>query len=778
MIRIILDSFRICNENADIVANVKAEKAAFDFIDNCLKQNISLDQEKTFLVKGVSCQRFNAYKNVVKGIQFEEITPRGQIKKLVHHELPDWLTDKTICRWGLLERDSPKYVSESDLPATICSWFIPGISKVSTLSGWLDQVAQSTSFPNGAHSDIVYDWLVDKFKSVAASAISSPEALTYLAGKLANASSPACFANEWIKRSAMLPLLKMSSPLRIPNLSFGSPADLAYAKHIPLLFPNPMGRAISEQMKQAITGARINGKSFTEVVLSLNAVWDGVAEELDQWLKINPRAMTCEACKHLKGLVGFSTNNTAKMLVENYSPPEEVPSWSGVDDNFDNWVNKYIRFVRTSFLRRDLAEDYLDPAATFAKWFKQNFTVSYHPEKGYRVIAEIVQTKLKEGRLVILLMIDALAIHICHDAVKYISDKLETQPTAHKYLFAPIPTITEVCKNAVLTGFAPVDCQNDLRSDLMRAYGLSNDEIVLASNWNDAERLQLKNNTKLLIYKDNRIDDRLKMAGNYRNLLEENVNVFSSFSLLLKRWVDDYFHRNQCFPFIVLTSDHGFTYGPPPGSKTSFNVELDGTHRCVQVSDGFLSNHVSEDDYTYIDKNVFKLRNNFVVAKGRKFGLCSDTLSGWALSHGGLLPEEVIIPETEWYGDGATIAWPLISFSENVVYDRGSWLVKISLSNVHTMPILGGDLTIRATSGRESRKARFTTIYPGQAITIEEKVPEDNVEEKVETSFDFTIQLLDKSGKTLAEKHEQLLVNRTLILSERTSQQDDFESMF
>lgn len=776
-IRIILDPFWICNEEGVIISDVQTERAAYCFIDNCLKQKQICKENKTFLVKGVSCTRFNAYKNITKGIDFEEITPRGQIKKLINNNLPEWLTDKTICQWGLLKMDPPKQILE-DWPSIICSWFIPGITKVSTLKGWLEKVAQATSFPSGSQSGSIHEWLVNKFKSVASSTIDSPETLRYLADKLANAASPSRFAQEWSTRTAMLPLLKVASPLRIPNSSFDSPIDLVHAKYLPLLFPCPCEKTISEKMKQAINRARNNGKDFTEVVLALNAIWDGVAEELDQWLKINPRAMTLEASKHLKGLAGFATNNSAKMLVDYYSPPDAVPSWNGINENFDDWVNKYIYFIRKSFLRRDLAEASVDPAENFAKWLKHNYTASFHPEKGYGVIAESVQRRLSEGRLVILLMVDALAIHLFHDAVQYISDKLESQPTVHKYLFTPTPTITEVCKNAVLTGFSPIRCQSGLRSDLMKVYKLSDEEIMIASNWNDAERLQIKSNTKLLLYRDNRIDDRLRMVGNYRNLLEECVNIFSSFSLLLKRWVDDYHYKNQSFPFILLTADHGFTYGPPPGSKTSFNMTLDGTHRCVQVPDEFSRNSVHEEEYTYIDKDLFKLRNNYIVARGRRFGICSDTLSGWALSHGGLLPEEVIIPEAEWFGDESNIAWPKITFVETAVYDRGCWLLKISISNSHNMPIYGGNMVIRAASVHENRKIQFPNIAPGQAIMIEEKVPEGNVDEKVKPCFDITIQLHDKHGKKIAEKNDQYLVPRGQQLLERTSQQDEFERMF
>ena len=48
---------------------------------------------------------------------------------------------------------------------------------------------------------------------------------------------------------------------------------------------------------------------------------------------------------------------------------------------------------------------------------------------------------------------------------------------------------------------------------------------------------------------------------------------------------------------------------------------------------------------THLDKARLSLPKSYLAAVGRHFG--RDTVSGWVMSHGGLLPEEVVIPAVD-----------------------------------------------------------------------------------------------------------------------------------
>ena len=59
-------------------------------------------------------------------------------------------------------------------------------------------------------------------------------------------------------------------------------------------------------MRRAVRAARMQHPTrFEDAVLRLNALWDGLAEELQGWLDIQPRGMTLRAAAHLQQLTGI-----------------------------------------------------------------------------------------------------------------------------------------------------------------------------------------------------------------------------------------------------------------------------------------------------------------------------------------------------------------------------------------------------------------------------------------------------------------------------------------
>lgn len=102
---------------------------------------------------------------------------------------------------------------------------------------------------------------------------------------------------------------------------------------------------------------------------------------------------------------------------------------------------------------------------------------------------------------------------------------------------------------------------------------------------------------------------------------------------------------------MLLTADHGFTYGPGMGSETRGQQRLDGRHRCAEVTGKPAAQDLEDESLVYLDKARLSLPKSYLTAVGRHFG--RDTVSGGVMSHGGLLPEEVIKcrgPNNWWNG--------------------------------------------------------------------------------------------------------------------------------
>lgn len=86
-------------------------------------------------------------------------------------------------------------------------------------------------------------------------------------------------------------------------------------------------------------------------------------------------------------------------------------------------------------------------------------------------------------------------------------DRLCAQPTWTSNLFAPIPTITSICKEAILTGTTPDRTGGNLRQELLHSYKLDSTELQLSSSWEDAERTTLQLATRLSVHRENRLDE-------------------------------------------------------------------------------------------------------------------------------------------------------------------------------------------------------------------------------------------------------------------------------
>ena len=780
-VTLIFDHYRISPSDGVRIRDVRDECEAFREIEDLLRRDSRYEtvHPKTFVIEGMCWEHFRTYWTV-KGIRIAEVTPRRMLCERFLAEPPIWLTDQLICTLQLLHREGPSRLINDDWPTTIATWLLPGIGEIASLREWLRVVASAADWPAELNCTPAGDWVVQEFSKWASTTIHSNETVAELRDALRTASSPISFAKEWTTRTALLPLTRpaIDKPLAAVGLPADSPRRLTLAGFLPLVFPLPGShhQEVSHVFRRALQFARIDRSTqFESVILCLNALWDGVLEEVATWLDFSPRGMTSQVSAHLARLPGFKNNETAQRLILNYSPPKPVTLWNGLDDDFDAWATAYGSYLRSVFFRRDSLQGEGDPATRFSRWLKDNTGVFFnHPARSYRYVAQAVQTALADRRTVIVILVDALAIHVTPQAVSYLSDKLQAHPTDTTYVFAPLPTVSEVCKEAILTGRFPSECNGNLFHGLSNAYQLSDEQIQTASNWHDAERLQVNTQTKLLVYRDNRLDDRLKAASSYSVLTEELPNIFSRMSRLILRWVDDLRLLNDTRPLVLLTADHGFTFGPPPGSETGSHRKLDGSHRCIEVTDRPTDVESQDESLTFIDKDVFHLKTSYLAARGRYFG--KGTVSGWALSHGGLLPEEVIVPVVQWFGEEAATVWPNVSCPDGATRDRNNWIIRVVLENRHLLPIPGGNIRASVVGDRSSVSASFPRLESGSKSELLLTIPSSQTADSQTISLDFGLSL--RTPVRVFERAWRVDLSRTVQFVERTDEQANFEQMF
>jgi hypothetical protein len=176
------------------------------------------------------------------------------------------------------------------------------------------------------------------------------------------------------------------------------------------------------------------------------------------------------------------------------------------------------------------------------------------------------------------------------------------------------------------------------------------------------------------------------------------------------------------------------------------------------------------------DKARLSLPKSYLAAVVRHFG--RDTVSGWVMSHGGLLPEEVIIPAVEWFGDRTAMAWPVLTVPDGAIFESGCWRFAIRLQNAQALRIYGGDIQVKIIGDDAIAASPLPRIEPGQHCSLDISISGANIPEGASLPIEVTIRQRSPRTGTESERIERYQIPRSKQLVERTVEQADFEDMF
>ncbi|MBE3119015.1 MAG: hypothetical protein IMZ50_09705 [Candidatus Atribacteria bacterium] len=463
-------------------------------------------------------------------------------------------------------------------------------------------------------------------------------------------------------------------------------------------------------------------------------------------------------------------------LLHRFRPREKPAEWDSLE-GIEAWITEYSSFIQSAFCRRVLPETWAaDPAAGFSRWITQNITVSFnHPDYGFSHVARQVRQYLKQGRSVILVLIDALAYHLYDVLLSKMSAQLLEPPSSIRPIFVPIPTLTEVSKASILTGLRPDQCGGRLEALLAQAYQLEPQQVLLVDSWKDPSRAVLDVNHRLLVYRENGLDDRLGEMGSYAELLEEFGRLSQKVAERVCGWVKEFKYLTQTSPIVAVTGDHGFTYGPPPDPQGQTAASLGGQLRCVVAESGMVAAH-PKGSVAYLAKEDFYLNKSYVAATSRKFG--HGTISGWAMQHGGLLPEEVIVPVVMWFTGEGYVAHPAITIVDGALRRAGAWEIALVVQSESSSPMSNVRISVSMSDGDTEWSKTIAMLAPRQRYSATVTVKGPDLPESQSLSIRVATRVMEKPGHLSEPRVLSFLVRRKSQLLERTSGQDDFESMF
>jgi hypothetical protein len=707
------------------------------------------------------------------GIKVEEFSPRLLLAERFRTQPADWLTDDLIIETGFLGCGFDKLVN-GKWEETLVEWLLPGGREAETLADWMRQAYESPRLENARLPDLVKELLWQQF-AARAEGLPQWHELQAIHSLWGDYTTPSGFVKDALLAPALKPF--QSTDPESPFCGYARPQNGGRLCDLPLVFPLPQRahEQVSEQFVDAIRKARLGNRDLTKTVLSLNAVWQGVPDELQRWLNTHPNALTHQSAEQLELLPGSDAPGFSELL-HRFRPREKPAEWESLE-GIETWITEYSSFIQSAFCRRVLPETWAaDPAAGFSKWITQNITVSFnHPDYGFSRVARQVRQYLKQGRSVILVLIDALAYHLHDVLLSKMSSQLLEPPSSIRPIFVPIPTLTEVSKTPMLTGLRPDQCGGELEALLGQVYQLEPQQILLVDSWKDPSRAVLDVNHRLLVYRENGLDDRLGEMGSYADLLDEFGRLSQKVAERVCSWVKDFKDLTQTSPIVVVTGDHGFTYGPPPDPQGQTAASLGGQWRCAVAESDTVAAH-PKGSVAYLCKDDFYLTRSYVAATSRKFG--HGTISGWVMQHGGLLPEEVIVPVVMWFTGEGYVAHPAITIVDGALRRSGAWEIALVVQNESSAPMPNVHISVSMSDGDTEWSKTVAMLAPRQKYSATVTVKGPDLPESQSLAVRVATRLMEKPGHLSEPRVLSFLVRRKSQLLERTSAQDNFESMF
>ncbi len=347
--------------------------------------------------------------------------------------------------------------------------------------------------------------------------------------------------------------------------------------------------------------------------------------------------LTDKDCKFITSvlvekLISFN-NDIANELASDLSKQLDLQFYKGLPEaatieEVFTWLPGYFDSVRQSFTSNQEPTDDLN--VSFTHWMlKQSARIS-RSDYDWGQLSKRVERYLEQDYLVVIYMVDALSA-LNQDILDEAVLKIDQLDIKKELLFAPLPTLTEVGKMAVLTGsdtFKLVNDQETALRERYKAYLPEQNSLKVIKSWIAANE-HIDRETNLLVYFENRIDERLHDGSDFSKHRKDVAIILGQMADAINRWKKDAGYANREVVFFI-TADHGMTVvrnqyqGSPLGEVKE---------RVFKVNETPINDNT---DFSYIKKG----NSSGYLVPNKRIGLSRNAL----LTHGGLTPEEVLIP--------------------------------------------------------------------------------------------------------------------------------------
>jgi len=362
------------------------------------------------------------------------------------------------------------------------------------------------------------------------------------------------------------------------------------------------------------------------------------AKETLKYLKEHPGKIN-EA--HYTCLVEYLDPFESNWLSENKKPripndlpknPEEVIKW---------FIDEYLPFREWQHLTQSREDKplILNFARTFALWYLEEYSkgILDGPISNYISFRRVRDLVPHDYEIVVVIVMDGLH---CIDA-RILKQILlpqipECQMVKADYVFSAIPTITEDSKEALLRGVPPENIQD---------VGFVGEVVQRSKSL--ADRIRSVKPPATLFWRLTEPDSTYHRINKFETLKHDIKGSLTAASgkicEIIQSIPDDIKFQ------LIITSDHGRMLGE---SKYILPIsEGFDSHGRVAKGETNLnypsSGVVIKNDIAYLSKERFGTKHDLIIPLGEDAFLVNGKSKKMELySHGGLFPEEVIVP---WY---------------------------------------------------------------------------------------------------------------------------------
>jgi len=608
-----------------------------------------------------------------RGLTVEYFTPHHLLRKRLGCKVPSWLTPNIAQDINLFTEPFTAIANGDDVVTRLLSLIAPSLVSESSLPAFVKELSESTLVLDKLlQIDEVSSWLTDKLSEL---------------GLDKGATELLQLFREH-KAEGYLVLAKSSLRDHLDSLvlqyrlhvDFVLPARRCSAELVKYFDMLPLEESVADSypefiehllsiVERHIASQELAVESLAEFVIQ---DWESIFTKLEYLFNINPNIVSEPLINSLQSKASPKAQNLAAIMLSYLDSVQcEILQNDSSVKNVLQWSDRYFSHAIGAFERGE--EPNSETCNSFSRWLVYGKNRVTQSEYDWRVASDAVEKELESGNVVILCIVDALgAIH--NDIVESIlAEELHTGTHwALKSLFAPLPTITKVGKVAVMTGedvlFQGRDYEVALRNRFKR-FLPENGSLQLVKNWIDF-RVNINSKTRLLVCLDNRIDDDLHQCVDFIQHRERVRSVTRQLVRAISKWqLDATRFGNSVVTFI--SADHGATNishreRPLEGKELVEGRIFKAAEQPTPAVTGFHFEQAERSGAGYL-----------IPIERVRF----DTVS--TMLHGGLSPEEVLIPFVRISKEVTESSDQLNLIAEDAFCQpvTNGWYVTLSLEN-------------------------------------------------------------------------------------------------